>query len=205
MNAGFVALWIAVIAFVLMATGWQEQLAPDVKTRKLASLSAVVILMLPAPLWLTLNVHDAQIVIHGAVLVLLLAGAVSVLSQISVSQALYVVSCVLLLSFLWGMIRKIYSMDPVFFMLDPVWDGPLACGLLAGLLVMNTKEQFAIVVWCSVLAEVMNASLQSSGYSGMIGSAWWWDGFIIALAAARVVGLLIKGVKIISARLGLLQ
>lgn len=205
MNAGFVALWIWIVLVILMWSGWKEEIAPDIKPMTLALLSGSVLVLLAFPLWWTLPFDYASIKLQIAIFPLLVAATYWLFYRNSIGGLLYLVSCVLLLAFIWWSIRKIYSIDPVFFLLDPRWDAPIVCGAVTAILASRPRTQLAVIIWTAVLAEALLAYQQGRNYTVWIGSSVWWDSFMVAIAASRAVSLLIHGLRAITARLGLLQ
>jgi len=205
MNAGFVALWIAMVFIVLITTGWKEYIIPDMAGKRLTLLFVLVLGLLVLSYGWLLPFGSFSVKLQAAAAVLLLTAVYWLASARGAGQLFYLVSCITLLAFIWGTVYKIYSYDPVFVWLDPKWDAPIVCGLLAGILTAKAKEQLSVLLWSAALSEVLFAILQGGGYTAWVGSWKWWDGFMIALAAARSVSLLLKALRAMTARFGLLQ
>lgn len=197
MNPGFMSIWIMSITFVLIATGWKSYLAPEISARRMALLVIVMVMLLGMPLWWSPFPEYLHLEIQISVCLLLFIG--SVLSYKSSEQASYLgylILCTLMISIIWGFIRKMYSYDPVFYWLGPSWDAPLLAGIFCGAFTSQVKHQFGMMVWGAVLGETVNTVLQSGLYTAQIGHSRWWDSFWIAIAAARLFSLLLKAIRL---------
>ncbi|QHW30205.1 hypothetical protein GZH47_04670 [Paenibacillus rhizovicinus] len=184
MNDGFIALWLLSMAAILYFTGWEQAVADGMPLRLLGVfIGSSCVLQ-----FITIAVQDQFVISGGAVLAI--GTAVILLISIRMpGNMLYILFSALLTGFMWTWMRYIYSMDPVFIVIHPRWDGPVLAGLFAGLLVDRFRSHFILVVFSAVIA-------LSSHYLGpaahaaplQIGSLAWWDGLAIALTAARVMG-----------------
>ncbi|RAP76406.1 hypothetical protein [Paenibacillus montanisoli] len=184
MNDGFVTFWLLSMAFILYVTGWKELVADGVPFRVLGLFLLAALLLQVAELSIGEHVvltGSAALAIGVALLQLALIG--------QWGSMFFVFFSSLLTGFMWMWVRYIYGMDPVFYALHPVWDGPLLAGLFAGLLADRFRSQFVIAVLAAVFAQFNQwiSPLEASKLM-VIGSAAWWDGFIIAMLAARITG-----------------
>ncbi|WP_444939710.1 YphA family membrane protein [Paenibacillus harenae] len=153
--------------------------------------------MLLMPLWIHFRMRAGEILIHShaAILLLLIAGIVTAKDDEGWNNKLYLALCGGIVGLIWGLIRKLYSYDPVFYWLGPSWDAPLLGGVLCGLFTSNGKQQFGIIVWGAVLGEFVYAILYKGAVVTSIGTVAWWDGFLASLAAARIASLAHRAVR----------
>ncbi|WP_219836515.1 hypothetical protein [Paenibacillus sp. R14(2021)] len=184
MNDGFVAIWLFLMAAILFFTGWREQVCGSTSARMIGYFLGGIMLLHVVKLefgndWVVTGSAGLAV---GTALVLLMATR-------QMGSILFVLFSSLLTGFMWMWMHYIYSMDPVFIVLHPVWDGPILAGLFAGLLADRFRSQFVI----AVLGAVMSVSDYYLGQPShaetlQIGSLAWWDGLVIALTAARLTG-----------------
>src|SRR5690606_9732452 len=139
MNAGYLSLWVICCAFILIMTGWKSVIAPGTNRRTMVLLLLLGAVLLPFPLWWAPVALLPYLQLHAAAGVLLTAGALALLrGDEEWSYKGYLLLSMLMIALIWGMVRKIYSFDPVFYMINPVWDAPLLGGLLCGAFTSNT-------------------------------------------------------------------
>lgn len=203
MNPGYMSLWIIVILIILMATGWKSFIAPDFSQRSIVLFGIGVIALLPFSIWWVPGNAYVHVELHAAAIVLLLAGLLALNDSEEWSYKGYLLLCILMIMFIWGFLRKMYSYDPVFYWIDPLWDAPLLSGILSGAFTSNAKHQFGMIAWGAALGEVLNAILQGASYTTLIGSLYWWDSFWIAIVAAMIFTLFLKVVRMVFAKLSL--
>ncbi|MFF2090131.1 hypothetical protein [Paenibacillus sp. NPDC058174] len=188
MNPGYISLWIVMILFILMATGWSEWVgAASFNKRILAIIAAGCIIL--QPLQHTTAIGNVSVVWHASAILLMLAALSAVHGQSLAESKWYLLLCALLTGVIWGCLQKMYLADPVFYWLDPRWDAPLLGGLLAAAFSSKAKHQFAVLVFSAVFAEINFAVLSGGRYIGGVGELAWWDGLWIAFGAARVLSL----------------
>lgn len=193
MNPGYIAIWIIICAVILFSTGWKPLIAPGVNRRSFVLLLVAVIALLPFPLWSSVMPQFPNLELHAAVYLLLIAGGATLLrSKEEWSYKGYMLLCIAMIALIWGTIRRIYSVDPVFYWLEPTLDTPLLAGALVGAFASRTELQFGILIWGAALGEMINAVLQGSDLMARIGSVSWWDSFCMAMAAAFFCSQLLK-------------
>lgn len=195
MNPGYMSIFIIIILFILIVTGWKPYLAPDINRRTMVFLGAVTSLLLSVPLWWMPSPEHIQVHLHVSVCLFMLAGLLAFKGPKEWSYYGYLILCTLMIAVIWGFIRKMYSYDPIFYWVDPSWDAPLLCGMFCGAFTFQVKHQFGMIVWGAMLGEMLNAVLQSGLYTAYIGSLSWWDSFWIAMAAARLFSLMLKALR----------
>lgn len=196
MNPGYMSLWIIIVFLILMATGWKPSFAPDMNRRTMTILGIVIAALLPVSLWWSQPSYDVHFELHVSVSLLLFASLLTYKGDEELSYKGYLVLCTIMIAAIWGFIRKMYSLDPVFYWIDPAWDAPLLAGVLCGAFTSQAKHQFGMIVWSAVLGEVLHAALQPNNYTALIGSLSWWDSFWIAFATARMFSLIVKLARI---------
>ncbi|WP_054024358.1 hypothetical protein [Bacillus sp. FJAT-28004] len=196
MNPGYMSIWIMIIMFILIVTGWKPYLAPDISRRMLSLLGIAIIALLSVSFWLKPFQGHIQVELHISICLLLVVGILGFVNKEDWSYIGYLILCTLMLAVIWGFIRKMYSFDPVFHWFDPSWDAPLLCGIFCGAFTSNVKHQFGMIVWGAVLGETLNAALQVGAYTAHIGNLAWWDSFWIAMATAMLCRMLLKSVRI---------
>ncbi|OBZ17810.1 hypothetical protein [Bacillus sp. FJAT-26390] len=204
MNPGFMSLWIVLILFILIATGWKPYLAPEISRRTLAILGIVMVLLLSLSIWWSPFSEHIQVELHVSVCFLMLVSLLSYKGSDDWSYIGYLILCTMMIAVIWGFIRKMYSFDPIFHWVGPSWDAPLLTGIFCGAFTSQAKHQCGMLVWGAVLGETLNAHLQSRAYTAHLGSLSWWDSFWIALAAARLFSLLLKTIRIGTSKLSLM-
>lgn len=196
MNPGFMSIWIMMITFILIATGWKTYLAPEISSRMMALLGIFMVMLLVFPLWWSPFPEFIRLEIHISVCLMLVIGVLMSYRASEVrSYFCYLILCTLMISIIWGFIRKMYSYDPVFYWIGPNWDAPLLAGIFCGAFTSQIKHQFGMMVWGAVLGEALNTVLQSGAFTAHIGQSSWWDSFWIALATARVFSLLLRAIR----------
>lgn len=194
-NPGYMSLLIMIMMLILIATGWKPYLAPDISRRTMVLLGILIIASMPLSIWWSPLSEFVQIKLHVSACLLLLASLLTFKGSEEWSYKGYLVLCALMIAVIWGCVRKMYSYDPVFYWIDPIWDAPLMAGLLCGAFTSQTKHQFSMIIWGSVLGETLNTALQAGTYTVFIGSLSWWDGFWIAVATARLFSLILKAIR----------
>ncbi|MBD2869636.1 YphA family membrane protein [Paenibacillus arenilitoris] len=204
MNPGFMSLWIMLIMIILLATGWKPYLAPDLSRPAMTLFGIVMLALLPVSAWWSPMRESMHVGIHVSVCFLLLAGLLAFWGEEQWSYKSYLALCAIMIAVIWGFVRKIYSYDPVFYWLGPVWDAPLLAGVLCGAFSSSAKHQFGMLIWGAVLGEWLNTLLQARGYTAWIGTLSWWDGFWIAVATARLFAFALKLLRAALSKLGIL-
>lgn len=192
MNPGYLSLWIIIIFSILTATGWKPYFTQDLNKRTIVFFGALILAIQFLPLWWAPEVQYFEFQIHVNAGLLMLAAFLTIRGDEERSYKGYLILCALLIAAIWGLLRKMYSFDPVFYWIDPIWDAPLLGGVLCGAFASQAKHQFGMIVWGAVLGELLNAALQSHRHTAMIGSLAWWDSFWIAFASARLFSMLLK-------------
>jgi hypothetical protein len=184
-----------IMMLILIATGWKPYLAPDISRRTIVLLGILIIVLTPFPIWLSPLSEYVQIKLHVSVCILLLASLLTFKGSEEWSYKGYLALCALMIAVIWGCFRKMYSYDPVFCWIDPIWDAPITAGLLCGAFTSQTKQQFSMIIWGSVLGETLNAALQAGIYTVFIGSLSWWDSFWITAVTAKLFSLMLKMIR----------
>ncbi len=206
MNPGFISVWIVIMALILFATGWREYLAPGISRRTLIVLGAVSAIMLMMPLWIDIHLRPgaavtAVIHIHAAIILLLLAGMVTGWGDEGWNNKLYLVLCGVIVGLVWGIVRKLYSYDPVFYWLGPSWDAPILSGALCGICTSNGRQQFGVMIWGAVIGEFVYALLYKGIVMTSIGSVAWWDRFLVSLVAASLASVAHRAVRMTGSKI----
>jgi len=195
LNPGYMSIWIMIILFILIATGWKPYLAPDISRRMMSLLGIAIIALLGVSFWWKPFQGYIQVELHMSVCLLLLIGVLAFMNKEDWSYIGYLILCTIMIAVIWGFIRKMYSFDPVFHWINPNWDAPLLCGIFCGAFTSQVKHQFGMIVWGAVLGETLNAVLQFGAYTAHIGSLAWWDSFWIAMATAMMCSMLLKSAR----------
>ncbi|REE94257.1 hypothetical protein A8990_10148 [Paenibacillus taihuensis] len=184
MNDGFIAFWLLSMAAILYMTGWKEHVADGVPHRVIVYFVLFALLLH----YVQLPIGDSALITGSATIAVTLAVALLIAMR-NIGAMLFVLFSALLTGFMWMWMRYIYSIDPVFIVVSPNWDGPLLAGLFAGLLADRFKTQFILAVMAAVFS-VGDQLLSPLAVSKpiLIGTATWWDGLVIALCAARLTG-----------------
>ncbi|MBO7744073.1 hypothetical protein I8J29_07705 [Paenibacillus sp. MWE-103] len=191
MNDGFIAIWLLSMAAILYFTGWERQVADGLPLRTLGAFIGA-----------TCVLHAMSVTVRGQAEITgsaaLAIGSALVLLVImrKPGAIFFTLFSALLTGFMWMWMGYIYSMDPVFVVVHPAWDGPLLAGLFAGLLADRFRTHFVIAALSAVVA-LGQAYLGPAAHDGVlfIGSLSWWDGLIIALTAARLTSAVKAFVK----------
>lgn len=197
MNEGFIALWLLSMAAILFFTGWGNAVSDDMPLRTIVAFIGTVAVLH----FFTVSVQD-QVVIGGGALLAIGTAVVLLLTMHSPGSMLYILFSALLTGFMWTWMRYIYTMDPVFIVIHPRWDGPVLAGLFAGLLADRFRSHFIIAVFGAVMSlstHYLGPAAPSAALR--IGTLAWWDGLTIALTAARVMANVKAGIRLMALRL----
>ncbi|WP_284239789.1 YphA family membrane protein [Paenibacillus glycanilyticus] len=194
MNAGYISIWIMLMAFILMATGWSCLVGLTVKNGKWLVVTIAVCAALQ-PVRETFRLGNMAIHVYAGTILLMLIMLLVMSGPVVWDSRGYLLVCALLAGMIWGCLRKMYSVDPVFFWLDPLLDGPIAAGVLAAAFSTKGQHQFTVLLYAGAIAELVHAMLQRGSYEASIGSLQWWDSLWIAFAATRVVSLVFQALK----------
>lgn len=187
MTPGFLSVWIALIIMILLFTGWKSLLAPDFNKKPSLLVTAIIAACLPLPWWWP-NISAAKWQIHASVAVLLATAALAGYFQAEKwSTRSYLITSAVIIGAAWGLIRKMYSFDPIYHWLGPMWDAPLMAALLSCMFSKNAVAQFALIVWGSVIGSLIYCMLASASQQVLIGSWSWWDELATALLIAAVL------------------
>ncbi|MBW7473467.1 hypothetical protein K0T92_01760 [Paenibacillus oenotherae] len=191
MNDGFIAVWLLTIGIILYATGWEQQLADGVSRRTLAIVMGGMLLLTPFHLE-----AGVMLEVKLSVVLLLVVSVVGVIMDKPANQFVYTLACSFLAGLVWLWIRFMYAVDPVFTVLEPAWDGALAAGMLAGMLVDRFRSQLMIVS-LAASAAIAGELIRPFSNDGpfVLGSFAWWDGLAIALVTGRLTGGLKRALK----------
>lgn len=184
MNDGFIAFWLLSMAAILYMTGWKEHVADGIPHRIIVYfiLFALLLHYVQLPL-------GGSARITGSAALAVIFATILLITMRNVGATLFVLFSAMLTGFMWMWMRYIYSIDPVFIVVSPKWDGPLLAGLFAGLLADRFKTQFILTVLAGLFS-VGDQLLSPLAVSKpiIIGTATWWDGLVITLCAARLTG-----------------
>ncbi|MCM3627433.1 hypothetical protein M3194_08650 [Paenibacillus glycanilyticus] len=182
------------MAFILITTGWSNLVGLSVKNRKWVFLALAVCAALQ-PIKETFHIGQVQIHVFAGTILLMLITLLAMRGPLVWDSRGYLLICALLAGMIWGSVRKMYSVDPVFFWLDPFLDGPVVAGVLASAFSTKGQHQFTVLLFAGAAAELVHALLQRGVYEASIGSLQWWDSLWIAFATARVISLLFQAVR----------
>lgn len=182
LNDGFVTIWLLTIGIILYATGWERQVTEGISRRLLAILIGGLLLLQAFELPVGAKLEVKASVVLFLVIVIVWA----VLDKLS-KQLVYVFATSVFAGLVWLWIRFMYAVDPVFIVLDPGWDGALAAGILAGIMVERFRPQLMVIALASVVAVAADlVRAFSHGEPFTLGALAWWDGLVIAMAAGRL-------------------
>lgn len=193
-NAGYISIWIMLMLFILMTTGWSDLVGLSAKNWKWILLALAVCAVLQ-PIRETFRFGNVQIHLFAGTVLLMLIALLAMRGPLVWDSRGYLLICALLAGLIWGSVRKMYSVDPVFFWLDPLLDGPVVAGLLAAAFSTKGQHQFTVLLFAGAAAELVHALLQRGVYEASIGSLQWWDSLWIAFAAARMISLVFQAVR----------
>jgi|GEM_PF-1560056 hypothetical protein len=193
-NAGYISIWIMLMVFILMTTGWSDFVGLPVKNKKWLFLALAVCAALQ-PIEETFRLGSVQIHVFAGTILLMLIALLAMRGPLVWDSRGYLLICALLAGMIWGSVRKMYSVDPVFFWLDPLLDGPVVAGILASAFSTKGQHQFTVLLFAGAAAELVYTLLQHGVNEAFIGSRQWWDSVWIAFAAARIISLLFLTVR----------
>nr|WP_139230830.1 hypothetical protein [Paenibacillus catalpae] len=182
------------MAFILMTTGWSDFVGLSVKNRKWVLLALAICAALQL-IEETFQIGAVHIHVFAGTILLMVISLLAMRGPLVWDSRGYLLICALLAGMIWGSVRKMYSVDPVFFWLDPLLDGPIVAGVLASAFSTKGQHQFTVLLFAGAAAELVHALLQKGVYEASIGSLQWWDSLWIAFAAARIISLLFLTVR----------
>ncbi len=191
MNAGFTVAWIAFVAVVLLATGWQPLLCPESRNRPVVGGLLALLLLLPLPLLISFT----SVSVSLSILLLLLLSAIAWLKLEGWGDKGYVLLCSLFLAFASLSLRRLYAAGPSFHLLDPAWDVALLTAVMTALFTTSERRQFIMLAWGAVTGEWLTLEFLIKPADPIIGTLAWWDSFAIALAGSRLISMLWRGVR----------
>ncbi|WP_336786788.1 YphA family membrane protein [Paenibacillus sp. MMO-177] len=194
MNAGYISIWIMLMVYILMTTGWSDFVGLAVNRKKWVLIAMAVCAVLQ-PIQETFRLGSIQIHVFAGTILLMLISLLAMRGPLVWDSRGYLLICALLAGMIWGSVRKMYSVDPVFFWLDPLLDGPVVAGLLAAAFSSKGQHQLTVLLYAGAAAELVHALLQRGVYEASVGSLQWWDSIWIAFVAARLISLLFLVVR----------
>jgi len=181
MIEGFMSVWLLAMAFILYMTGWKKQVSGNVSGRilfiGLVMAAALHLLKIPLP---------GGLVWHGSALGAFTVSMIALITSRSAVTYASVIVGVALAGGLWWWFRYIYSIDPVFVVVHPNWDGPIMAGIVASFFAERFRYQFALIITAAIVSELFLAAATKQ-YNVMLGSLGWWDHTIAALFITRIV------------------
>jgi len=181
MIEGFMSLWLLTMAFILYMTGWKKQVSGNVSGRILffgLVITAVLhLITIPLP---------GGLVWHGSALGAFAVSVIAVFASRSVPTYASVLFGAALAGGVWWWFRYIYSIDPVFVVVHPDWDGPIMASLVASFFAERFRHQFALIIIAAIVSELFLAAATRQ-YNVRLGSLGWWDHVIAALFITRIV------------------
>jgi len=196
-NPGYICIWIALIISILLITGWKPLLAPDFNKKLSLFVIAIITLTLPFPLWWPST--EAVLQIHIAVVFLLAAAAIATFFQsVKWSTRSYLIASAVIIGTAWGLMHKMYSFDPIYHWLGPMWDAPLLAAVLSIMFSKSSVVQFSLIAWGSAIGGWLFSMLAGTRQQVLIGAWSWWDELALALlfaAALRVIIAAAAGIK----------
>ncbi len=196
MNDGFITLWIAVVLGILLLTGWKSYIVPGISSSKAMVIGAIVVATMPFPIqyyW-----GASRIYVHIAVLLLFLLSLWTLVQHAeSPENACYLASAFVIAAAVWCLLKKMYGADPVFYWLDPRWDGAIIIAILSVCFTKNAASQYAFLLASAALGEWLYAALTSASPVFKAGGLAWWD----SLAVAILLGAILRNVKELLIRL----
>ncbi|WP_155972710.1 YphA family membrane protein [Paenibacillus sp. Leaf72] len=184
MNEGYLSFWIMIMAFILMTTGWAEYVGAG-----RSKLIVAVLCLFAQPFHYHVTIYGTAVEIYASIMIVAVAVCWSFRRGAGGESRRYLLLCACLTGIILGAIQKLYRLDPVFFWLDPAWDGGLLGGLLVAAFSVKPGHQFGILLLAAAMAELANGLLSSGTYMARIGSLAWWDSFWLAFACARLISI----------------
>ncbi|ACT01042.1 hypothetical protein Pjdr2_2387 [Paenibacillus sp. JDR-2] len=188
-NAGYISIWIMLMAFILITTGWSDFVGLTIKHKRWLFIAFAVCAALQ-PIQETFRLGTIQLHVFAGTVLLMLISLLAMRGPLVWDSRGYLLICALLAGMIWGSLRKMYSVDPVFFWLDPLLDGPVVAGVLAAAFSSKGQHQLTVLLYAGAAAELVHALLQHGVYEASVGSLQWWDSIWIAFVAARLISLL---------------
>ncbi len=182
------------MVYILMTTGWSDFVGLAVNRKKWVLIAMAVCAVLQ-PIQETFRLGSIQIHVFAGTILLMLISLLAMRGPLVWDSRGYLLICALLAGMIWGSVRKMYSVDPVFFWLDPLLDGPVVAGLLAAAFSSKGQHQLTVLLYAGAAAELVHALLQRGVYEASVGSLQWWDSIWIAFVAARLISLLFLVVR----------
>ena len=183
MNEGFIAVWLITMLVILYTTGWQKFVADRIGGR------TILLVLAAAAAVHSVHVPLGPVAIRGSAAVVIAAAAVSAIEIRRIRYSFLLLLCALSVGIIWLWIDFMYVSDPVLILFHPEWDGPLAAGMIGGLLTEQFRSQFSLIALSAAIAPFVALTIPSSGAEAVIGgSPGWWDGLMIGLVTARLTG-----------------
>ncbi|KKC46243.1 YphA family membrane protein [Paenibacillus sp. D9] len=188
MEEGFLALELAAVWLILLATGWNKEAAGGLGWRMAAAGIAGMIMLSRIEVDLPWGLRASA----SAAALLLACLAVWRLG-VPRGDRFYTAGCALLLGLLMAWMNTMYASSPLLTVVRAGWDIPILCGMLAALLSLRAANQLVIIAVGYWIASVFPAWLPSTiGAASVIGKAGWWDGFAAAAASCRLLTVVIS-------------
>ncbi|EFM09793.1 conserved hypothetical protein [Paenibacillus curdlanolyticus YK9] len=204
MNPGYISYWLLTIMAILLFTGWWKWLADDVRPRHIAILAAGCILLsnIVVPFdFLNENLGGISLTVCW-----LGVWSIAILALRPVEgslQRFYLFFAALLAGIMGGWLRMLYTNDPVLIVMDATADAAILIGLTASLSALSRASLlFGVVTLASIAEPMLVGSLlpASSVKPITIGSLAWWDSYLLAWFTARIVVLIARGTKAVTAK-----
>jgi|GEM_PF-1244120 hypothetical protein len=185
MNDGFLSYLLLLTSAILLASGWKEALARDVKTPALI----MFYFTWCAGLFWTVPIFRNGYAQGVCVAILLLLAGVA--RRTRPVDLFYLAASGGLIGAAGCFIRGLYASDPVLILYDPTIDIALVCAVLAWTVSRETTHQAAVVTLVLLMVDVAGAreALSSPGLTYTLAAPAFQDGWWLALCAARILSL----------------
>ncbi|QJC51847.1 hypothetical protein HGI30_10000 [Paenibacillus albicereus] len=183
---GFAAAQLSIIGLILLASGWNKEVADGLKARHGAAALAMLVTL--AFLWVPLG---GRMIGNGAALALVAFAAWTLLRAISASDRLYLLGCAFLLGFLLIWLDSLFLASPQLVLVRSGWDSAWIGGMLAAVLSLRARYQLVILAGAAILVSLYPLLDASGPGPIVVGDAAWWDRLALSAAACRVSTLTI--------------
>lgn len=190
MNEGYLSLSIVVIILVLLATGWKGTLWGPAQDRYLL----IFFICWVIGCWVSVPAGSSH-VISGAWLTIGVTSLIGLKRCVSFYTFIHVLSSALLIAALFVFLGQLVRLDPVLFVVDPVWDAAVILGVLVACFMSVPLEQLAAITMGLTLGVWLSGWIANTEIPYIIGDAAFFDTWWLAVASSRLFTLVIMGLR----------